>query len=60
MKSSSILFAASVLVLAGLPFWWPDPYVLSVVASAGIFIKKLAFGRTIAAISGAARAPTRM
>jgi branched-chain amino acid transport system permease protein len=38
MKPSSILFLASVLVLAGLPFWWPDPYVLSVVGSAGIFI----------------------
>lgn len=38
MKPSVVLFAASVLVLAGLPFWWPDPYVLSVVASAGIFI----------------------
>ncbi|KQP15971.1 branched-chain amino acid ABC transporter permease [Pseudorhodoferax sp. Leaf265] len=38
MKSSTLLFAASVLVLAGLPFWWPDPYVLSVVGSAGIFI----------------------
>lgn len=38
MKSSTLLFGASVLVLAGLPFWWPDPYVLSVVGSAGIFI----------------------
>lgn len=38
MKTSSILFAACVLALAGLPIWWPDPYVLSVVASAGIFI----------------------
>jgi branched-chain amino acid transport system permease protein len=38
MKPSTLLFLASVLVLAGLPFWWPDPYVLSVVGSAGIFI----------------------
>lgn len=38
MKPSTMLFLASVLVLAGLPFWWPDPYVLSVVGSAGIFI----------------------
>ncbi|MEF7616629.1 branched-chain amino acid ABC transporter permease [Aquincola sp. MAHUQ-54] len=38
MKSSSILFVASVLLLAALPVLWPDPYVLSVVASAGIFI----------------------
>jgi branched-chain amino acid transport system permease protein len=38
MKPSTILFLASVLVLSGLPFWWPDPYVLSVVGSAGIFI----------------------
>lgn len=37
-SSSSWVFAASVLLLATLPLWWSDPYVLSVVASAGIFI----------------------
>src|SRR6218665_3060293 len=37
-SSSSITFAGPVLVLARLPFWWSAPYVLSVVASCGIFI----------------------
>jgi branched-chain amino acid transport system permease protein len=33
-----IMFFGSVLILATLPFWWSDPYILSVVASTGIFI----------------------
>jgi branched-chain amino acid transport system permease protein len=37
-QSSTLTFIGASLVLAALPFWWPDPYVLSVVASAGIFI----------------------
>ena len=35
---SSIVCAACVLVLALLPLFWPDPYLLSVIGSAGIFI----------------------
>jgi len=38
LRSSPLLFAACVLALALLPVLWPDPYMLSVVASAGIFI----------------------
>jgi branched-chain amino acid transport system permease protein len=38
MNKKHIIFTASVLVLALLPVVWPDPYILSVVASAGIFI----------------------
>jgi branched-chain amino acid transport system permease protein len=38
LNFSSILFVLALVVLAGLPLYWPDPYVLSVVASAGIFI----------------------
>ncbi|MFN6994766.1 MAG: branched-chain amino acid ABC transporter permease, partial [Aquincola tertiaricarbonis] len=37
MKPTHV-FCASVLLLATLPLWWRDPYVLSVFASAGIFI----------------------
>ena len=37
-RSSTLTFVGASLVLAALPLWWPDPYVLSVVASAGIFI----------------------
>lgn len=38
MKASTVVFIACVLVLATLPVWYPDPYVLSVVGAAGIFI----------------------
>lgn len=38
MNKKHIIFGVSVAGLALLPIVWPDPYILSVVASAGIFI----------------------
>ncbi len=38
ISRSTLIPAACVLALAVLPLAWPDPYVLSVIGSAGIFI----------------------
>lgn len=38
MNKKHMIFFLSALALALLPVVWPDPYILSVVASAGIFI----------------------